>query len=149
MHYNCARNSIMPNVKVGKGPRNSCTVIQQQFQIIIFCYVWLNYMQTVRNKLIFLTFRSDMWVVNSVFPLLLHVRKVLIPCEIQSKMREHLSLMRHGKNLESLWTHQGYRHGTGRQHNHCWAQQLCPFQEAGWTPCWEDLVCPDPGHASG
>lgn len=63
--------------------------------------------------------------------MLLHVSKVLIPCEIHNKLEEHLSLLIHGKNLKSLWTHRGYQHGTGRQHNHCWAQQLYPFQEAG------------------
>jgi hypothetical protein len=47
----------MHNVKVGEGPRN--TVIQRQFQIIIISYVWLNYMQTLRNKLIFLIFRNN------------------------------------------------------------------------------------------
>lgn len=35
-------------------------MLQQQFQIIIFSYVWLNYKQTLRNKLVFLTFKIDM-----------------------------------------------------------------------------------------
>jgi hypothetical protein len=59
MYCNCARNAAKPNVKVGKGPRNSCAIIQQQFKIIIFGYVLLNYMQTLRNNLIFLTFKID------------------------------------------------------------------------------------------
>jgi hypothetical protein len=27
MYYNSARNSMGPNVKVGRGPRNSCAII--------------------------------------------------------------------------------------------------------------------------
>lgn len=55
-----------------------------------------------------------MWVVNSDFVMLLHVRKLWIPCKFQRKMREHLSLMSDGKNLKSMWTYLGYQHGSGR-----------------------------------
>lgn len=121
------KNSVKVTAKTAKDRNLATKFLLDNFGIIIITYI--HTIQILRNRFLFFVSGSKFISNGSIFHNVHIFTTHTCFMYHEGRLRMKCCLHSGGKKLTHLLTYQGYQHGIGRLHSHCWGQRSCPFRE--------------------